>query len=125
MEHADLFVGVTPDESVNMNACMIAHALGAKKTVARIDNYEYLSPNLKPFFEQMNARVIAFVGGLLAAMLIAYASFGGGMIAKFVDTLRSEYDRMPDAALQPLLTALAAAEGWAASGRKVRVSAPR
>ena len=24
VEHADLFVGVTPDESVNMNACMIA-----------------------------------------------------------------------------------------------------
>ena len=57
----------------------------------------------KPFFEQMNAGVIAFVGGLLAAMLIAYASFGGGMIAKFVDTLRSEYDRMPDAALQPMV----------------------
>ena len=28
VEHADLFVGVTPDESRNMNACMIAHALG-------------------------------------------------------------------------------------------------
>ena len=57
----------------------------------------------KPFFEQMNAGVIAFVGGLLAAMLIAYASFGGGMIAKFVDTLRAEYDRMSDAALQPMV----------------------
>ncbi|MBQ5496312.1 MAG: NAD-binding protein, partial [Prevotella sp.] len=39
VENADLFVGVTPDESRNMNACMIAHALGAKKTVARIDNF--------------------------------------------------------------------------------------
>ena len=43
IEHADLFVGVTPDESRNMTACMIAHALGAKKTVARIDNFEYSS----------------------------------------------------------------------------------
>ena len=42
VQHADLFVGVTPEESVNMNACILAHALGAKKTVARIDNYEYL-----------------------------------------------------------------------------------
>ena len=40
IEHADLFVGVTTDESRNMTACMIAHALGAKKTVARIDNIE-------------------------------------------------------------------------------------
>ena len=60
VEHADLFVGVTPDESVNMNACMIAHALGAKKTVARIDNYEYLSPNLKTFFDQMGINSLIY-----------------------------------------------------------------
>ena len=40
VQGADLFVGVTPEESINMNACILAHALGAKKTVARIDNYE-------------------------------------------------------------------------------------
>ena len=57
----------------------------------------------KPFFEQMNAGVVAFTGGLLAAMLIAYVSFGGGMIAKFVDVLRAEYNRMPDTALQPMV----------------------
>ena len=57
----------------------------------------------KPFFEQMRADVIAFMGGLLAAMLVAYSAFGGGMIAKFVDLLRAEYNRMPDAALQPMV----------------------
>ena len=51
--HADLFVGVTPEESTNINACILAHALGAKKTVARIDNYEYLSPILQPFFKNL------------------------------------------------------------------------
>ena len=51
--HADLFVGVTPEESININACILAHALGAKKTVARIDNYEYLSPSLQPFFKNL------------------------------------------------------------------------
>ena len=50
---ADLFIGVTPDESRNMNSCILAHALGAKKTVARIDNYEYLAPNLEEFFKKM------------------------------------------------------------------------
>ncbi len=49
VEHADLFVGVMTNESRNMNACMIAHNLGAKKTVARIDNIEYMDPALKPF----------------------------------------------------------------------------
>ena len=60
VEKADLFVGVTPDESRNMNACTIAHGLGAKKTVARIDNYEYLAPNLKAFFEQMGINSLIY-----------------------------------------------------------------
>ena len=50
---ADLFVGVTPDESRNMRACISAHAVGAKKTVARIDNYEYLLPQHEAFFKQL------------------------------------------------------------------------
>lgn len=52
-QHADLFVGVTPEETTNLTACMIAHQLGAKKTVARIDNYEYLSPQNKELFKNM------------------------------------------------------------------------
>ena len=53
VQNADLFVGVTPEESTNINACILAHALGAKKTVARIDNYEYLSPDLQQFFKNL------------------------------------------------------------------------
>ena len=41
VREADLFIAVTPDESRNMTACMLANNLGAQKTVARIDNYEY------------------------------------------------------------------------------------
>ena len=52
-EDAELFVGVTPEESTNINACIIAHAIGVKKTVARIDNYEYLAPELEPFFKKL------------------------------------------------------------------------
>lgn len=52
-DKADLFVGVTPEESINLNACILAHALGAKKTVARIDNYEYLSPENQEFFKKL------------------------------------------------------------------------
>jgi trk system potassium uptake protein TrkA len=53
VQHADLFVGVTPEESININACILAHALGAKKTVARIDNYEYLSAENQTFFKEL------------------------------------------------------------------------
>ena len=48
---ADLFIAVTPDESRNITACMLATNLGAVKTVGRIDNYEYLLPKNKEFFQ--------------------------------------------------------------------------
>lgn len=66
-EDADLFVGVTPDESRNMNACIIAHAIGTKKTVARIDNYEYLSPRLQPFFNKLGIDSLIYPEVLAAA----------------------------------------------------------
>ena len=49
----DLFISVTPHETENMTACLIANSLGAKRTLARIDNYEYLLPENKKFFESM------------------------------------------------------------------------
>jgi trk system potassium uptake protein TrkA len=52
VQNADLFVGVTPEETTNITACIIAHNLGAKKTVARIDNYEYLSTQNRELFKQ-------------------------------------------------------------------------
>ena len=45
VEKADLFVGVTPDESRNMNACTI---------------YEYLAPNLKHFFAEMGINSLIY-----------------------------------------------------------------
>lgn len=40
--NADLYIAVTPYETRNVTSCAIAKKLGAKKTVARIDNYEFL-----------------------------------------------------------------------------------
>lgn len=49
----DLFIAVTPYETDNVTACAIAKALGAQKTVARIDNYEYMRSCNREFFEKM------------------------------------------------------------------------
>ena len=51
--NADLFIAVTLDENVNLNACMIAKALGAKKTVAKVDTYEYVSPENAELFKTL------------------------------------------------------------------------
>ncbi|MDE5807290.1 MAG: Trk system potassium transporter TrkA, partial [Muribaculaceae bacterium] len=40
--NADLYIAVTPYETKNITSCAIAKRLGARKTVARIDNSEFL-----------------------------------------------------------------------------------
>ena len=67
---ADLFVGVTRYESRNITACTLAHALGAKKTVARIDNYEYLSPQNQPFFHDLGIDSLVYPEVLAATDII-------------------------------------------------------
>lgn len=49
----DLFISVTPHETENITSSLIANQLGAKRTLARIDNYEYLLPENRKFFEEM------------------------------------------------------------------------
>jgi trk system potassium uptake protein TrkA len=47
---SDMFIAVTPEESTNMTACMLATRLGAPKTIARISNEEYILPKNMEFF---------------------------------------------------------------------------
>ena len=67
---ADLFVGVTRFESRNITACMLAHALGAKKTVARIDNYEYLMPQNLTMFKEVGVDSLVYPEVLAATDII-------------------------------------------------------
>ncbi|MDO4865465.1 MAG: hypothetical protein Q4C10_02835 [Clostridia bacterium] len=60
----------------------------------------------QPFFRQLRQGLVAFVLGLLAAMLVAYATFGGSMISRFMDVVRQIIGRIPDASLQAMLDAL-------------------
>lgn len=71
VKDADLFIAVTPSESVNMTACMIANNLGAKKTLARIDNYEYLQPQNKEFFEKLGVNYLIYPERLAALEIAA------------------------------------------------------
>ncbi|MBR1631420.1 MAG: Trk system potassium transporter TrkA [Paludibacteraceae bacterium] len=52
-DEADLFIAVTPYESDNITSCILAHNLGARRTLARVDNYEYILPENKPFFQKV------------------------------------------------------------------------
>ena len=69
VKDVDLFIAVMPSESDNITACLLANQLGAKKTLARIDNYEYLIPENKRIFEQMGLNHLIYPE-LLAAQEI-------------------------------------------------------
>ncbi len=83
----DLFIAVSPDEQVNIVAATIAKGLGARKTVVRIDEDEYLKPNNKEVFINMgidymfypekvaSREVITLLGHTSTA---EYVDFSGG-----------------------------------------------
>ncbi|WP_304581762.1 Trk system potassium transporter TrkA [uncultured Alistipes sp.] len=53
VRRCDLFIAVNHEENDNIVAAMLAKKLGAKKSIARIDNNEYLEPNNKEVFIDM------------------------------------------------------------------------
>ena len=57
---ADLFIAVTLDESKNINCCAIAKQLGAKRTVAKVNNSEYVDPKVQEFFANMGVDSIIY-----------------------------------------------------------------
>ncbi len=66
----DLFVAVTPHETTNMTACLLANKLGAKKTLARIDNYEYLLPENAQLFKEMGLNHLIYPEVLAAKEIV-------------------------------------------------------
>ncbi len=57
---ADLFISVTDDEAHNMTICMLASKLGAQKTVARVDNYEYTLPRNLDFLKSAGINSVIY-----------------------------------------------------------------
>lgn len=51
--HCDLFIAVTPVESVNIHACILAANLGARKTLARIDSFEMQKTESAEFYKRI------------------------------------------------------------------------
>ena len=90
IRHTDLFVSVTPEETTNVTACILAHRLGAHKTFARINNYEYLLPKNKELFEKLGIGSMIYPEMLAAKEIVTavrrpwarqyWELFGGALI---------------------------------------------
>ncbi len=67
---SDLFIAVTADENMNIAACTIAKSLGAKKTVAKVDTYEYVDENNLELFHKMGISSLIYPEILAAKDII-------------------------------------------------------
>ncbi|MCM1152737.1 MAG: Trk system potassium transporter TrkA [Muribaculum sp.] len=63
---ADLYIAVTPYETRNICSCAVAKRLGVKKTVARIDNSEFLLPQNKKVLKEIGADFLIYPENLAA-----------------------------------------------------------
>lgn len=64
--NANLYIAVTPDENLNMNSCVMAKAIGAKKTVAKVNNYEFVEPEMAKFYEKLGIDSLIYPENLAA-----------------------------------------------------------
>lgn len=65
----DLFIGVTPEESSNIIACILATKLGAKQTLARINNSEYLKPQNRAYLKDLGVDDMIYPEALAATQI--------------------------------------------------------
>ena len=70
--YCDLFIAVTKSEARNILSCSMAKRLGAKKTVARIDNDEFFNANWREHFTTLGIDHLIYPE-MLAAKEIASA----------------------------------------------------
>ncbi len=75
VKDADLFIAVTPNESENLTCASLAKQLGAKKTVARVDNYEYMKSENRKLFTQSGIDSLIYPELLAAKDIAASARY--------------------------------------------------
>ena len=63
---ADLFIAVTPYEERNVLACTMASYLGVARTIARINNSEYLMENYRTKLRHMGVHELIYPESLAA-----------------------------------------------------------
>lgn len=71
VKNADLFISVTRDENLNLSLCVLAKAMGAKKTVARVENVELTEDAITDAFLRAGISSIIYPDDLAAQDIIS------------------------------------------------------
>ncbi|HPE55641.1 MAG TPA: Trk system potassium transporter TrkA [Bacteroidales bacterium] len=68
---ADLLISVLHDETTNLVTCALGKKLGAERTIARINNTEYLAPSTRDMFKQIGVDELVCPESIAADEIIA------------------------------------------------------
>ena len=71
IKRADLFIAVAKFEETNITSAILAKQLGAKKTIARIDNGEYLYPDNLEYFNNLGIDYLIYPEKIAAREIIS------------------------------------------------------
>jgi trk system potassium uptake protein TrkA len=92
----DLFIAVTHGEDTNITSAILAKRLGALKTIARIDNLDYLEHSILEFFKSLGIDSLIYPELIAAREVLSllhetgttdFMEFCGGKLAMFVQKL--------------------------------------
>jgi trk system potassium uptake protein TrkA len=106
----DLFIAVTHSEDTNITSSILAKRFGAIKTIARIDNIDYLEQSTLNFFKALGIDSLIYpeliaarevLGLLQETGTTEYMEFSGGLLSMFVQKL-DEKSPIRDKSLQEI-----------------------
>lgn len=92
----DLFIAVTHSEDTNITAAILAKRFGAIKTIARIDNMDFLEPANLEFFKSIGVDSLIYPELIAAREVLGllhetgsteFMEFSGGKLAMYVQKL--------------------------------------
>lgn len=99
IKRADLFIAVATSEETNIIASILGKKLGAKKTIARIDNQEYLFPKYRDHFTGLGVDYMIYPEKIASKELIGLLqqtgtteiiNFSGGKLTLYVIKLKAD-----------------------------------
>ncbi len=99
VKKADLFITVTHYEETNILSAILGKRMGAKKTIARVDNMEYLLPVYRETFESLGIDYLIYPELIAAREIISlihqagttdFYDFTGGKLSLYVIRLDEE-----------------------------------
>lgn len=71
VKNSDLFISVTRDENLNISLCVLAKSMGAKRTIARVENSEFTDEQITAAFERAGISSIIYPDDLAAQDILA------------------------------------------------------